>query len=112
MSNEIENQFVTREAFRGDFDYDDAQECIDQLQDAVDNIPEEFRDSAKITIVSNRQYDEDYESCEIIVSYQRPETDLEMQQRQFRLNRDNERKLETERAAYERLRKKFEGPLS
>ena len=81
-------------------------DAIAWLQNFLEKVPAEYRDSAWIEISS---YD-DYGSSivDIEISYKRPPTEADKQQR---LNEERERFEEVdarERLAYERLKKKYE----
>lgn len=79
-----------------------------ELQEAIGEIPEEYRDDARVEIDVDTQYDVSH--ADFIIRYYRPETDQEMtirEEREDRYRRDIEanerRKLAELKAKYETL---------
>lgn len=73
-------------------------EAITKLQESLNEIPEEFRDSAII----NKEDDYDG-SCDFVLKYSRPMTAEEIEQE----NRTIERQKEWRRQQFEALKKEF-----
>ena len=84
-------------------------EAIDQLKEAMNEIPEALRNTALFQINGYGDYCSVYPK----IVYTEPETDVEMQERHAQIEiekkRYKERHERDERAAYERLKKKYEG---
>ena len=84
---------------------------IEWLQEALNQIPPAYRDSADIELRTDSYYDTPCTTLK--VTYDRPETaaeiaDREMEERVLR-ERDERVTERAERAQYERLRRKYEG---
>lgn len=62
-----------------DLDYCNLENCIKNLKEAFDKVPEEFRGSAIFYIDYGEEYGSPYARQQI--EYQRPETDKEFNQR-------------------------------
>lgn len=69
-------------------------------------IPDEYKDSARIVIGSGMVYDQDYPTC--TVSYERPETAKETYERESLAQHDKVMREALEREQYNKLKKKFE----
>lgn len=77
------------------------KDMASQILSLLDKVPEEYRDSATIGV------DPEDGACTWTLSYERPETDAELQNR-INIVRDAEQRQEAEaRAQYERLKKTF-----
>lgn len=62
-----------------DLDYCNLEDCIKNLKEAFDKVPEKLRDSARFHIDYGEEYGSPYAHQQI--EYQRPETDEEFNQR-------------------------------
>lgn len=82
---------------------------IGKLQEILDEIPAEFRDSAVIEFDTTGS-DYEYSRGEMYVEYDRPETDEEVRQREDDARKREEEKQQSERRQYETLKRKYEAP--
>lgn len=73
----------------------------------LQKVPEQYRDTATVEIDSVGGYEGEHHA-EIIVSYERPETEAEKTARLREEAREREAATRNERGQYERLRAKFE----
>ena len=74
------------------------------MQAKLEEIPEEYRQSAKIEV---RKYDE--EGCaEYVIRYTRPETEQEIKARDAEIEAMKRRREADERKQLERLKRKYE----
>lgn len=78
---------------------------IARLQEVLAGIPEEYRDSADMDVSAYDEYGSSYVSVEI--TYRRPETDQEMEAREFREEAYRKASCERDLAEFERLKAKF-----
>lgn len=82
-------------------------EFLDWIDDKLDVVPDEFMDTVRIKI--EQEYGECDSYSKITASYERPETDEEINKR----NEEERRRLINldfqERQTYDRLRAKFDG---
>ena len=69
-------------------------------------IPEEYRDQARVEISAGMHYEQEYPTC--VVSYTRPETKLEANQREAQDRRNARSRELYERSQYEALKAKFD----
>jgi len=79
---------------------------MDHLKAMADAIPEGYRASAIVELETKMDWDSP--SGTLVLCYDRPETPLEEQQRLGRAIAEQNRKDETDRDQYERLKAKFE----
>jgi hypothetical protein len=107
-----ERRTVTVTLFTSDRDGDDSK-VPDRLLGIpawiagfIEQIPEEFRESAVFEFGSDGDYDSPHE--QISIWYKRPETDAEIAEREATALQYERRREAEERASYEALRRKFE----
>lgn len=81
-------------------------EAIKKLGELKDKVPEEFRDSAFISVDMGDAWGSLY--CNIIVFYKSPETKEEKEARELEEHNRLSVQTERERRQYEELKKKFE----
>lgn len=83
-----------------------ASEFMAFWQSKLDKIPDEFMDSARIKVEAETYYD--CASLDVEISYTRPESDSEIESREYQekqsADRDKERKL----AAYNKLKQELD----
>lgn len=84
-------------------------EMIDWIQDAIDRTPEQYRDSLLFSLNWESGYYDSGDSANLLISYERPETDEEMTARINDWVSSINRSLLSERRQYEALKAKF-GP--
>ena len=107
MDEENLNRLVTvtlfdKERWDGEWMPETLTEAIAWLQQFLEQVPVEFRETATVDISGFEDY-----AARIEISYQRPPTDTEKQGRlaeERQLNKERENK---ERRQYERLKAKF-----
>lgn len=82
-------------------------EMIEWLQEAIDRTPEEYRKNLLFSLNWESGYYDSGDSAELIISYERPETDDEMSQRVNRGIAYVYNSIDAERRQYEVLKAKF-----
>ena len=96
-----------QEGCHGDWPPEAPAEFIDWWRAKIDQIPEEFRASARVRISSASEYDGG-SSPVIEISYSRPETTDEQAKRIRREEVERAKRERNERADFERLKARFE----
>jgi hypothetical protein len=97
---------VKQKIFEGRPSDDTLQNCIAWLQMMLDQVSEEYKDTAEITFESIDDYG--CHGVEVQVFYYRPETDEEEHNRVSKERRIAVAKRDQEMAEYIRLKSKFE----
>jgi hypothetical protein len=103
----LHEQDIYGSAMSSEYEADDLAAFIQFLQYQLDQVPAEYRDSAKIEIGCDYCYDS--ANATIEVYYTRPETDEEMDARVNRKARWQAEADAKDRKHYEALKKRFEG---
>jgi hypothetical protein len=82
-------------------------ETMKWLQDCIDELPAEYRESVTFTLELDSPPYSDNEYPKLMMQYNRIETDEEEQARQSREKATQDRLEQRDRLEYERLQKKF-----
>jgi hypothetical protein len=89
---------------------DSLTDAIEWLQGWLERVPKKLRDTAKISVDSESDYDS--HRCEVVITYQRPETDAEWAARKADVERRHAMAVKAQEAAdlahLERLKAKYE----
>lgn len=101
----------SHERYDGEWMPEGLADAIAWLNDKLESIPAEYRDSATIEIDSVSSW-EDSHYASITITYTRPETDDEVCERVDRERRMAAHREAQERATYEALKRKFAPPAA
>lgn len=96
----------------GSYEFDEFPSTIDGAIDffasARERTPAEYRDALKVSLEFEQDYYDSGASASLSISYERPETDVEMKERFNRYMAYIRHGEQEERAQYEHLKRKFE----
>lgn len=82
-------------------------ELVKRLDDVLEQVPEAMRSTARFEVVQESIPYSDGERSELRCTYQRPETDKELADRQAQSDLAFQRQQERDKAEFERLKKEF-----
>lgn len=118
MAKDNERKSVTETVFYNDgiygsiidnnnYENDKVVDFIEFLQETLESIPPEYRSNAEIDIDSVGGWEGEHHS-ELTITYSRPETDAEMQERLASYERERLQRENNERGALAALKAKYE----
>ena len=102
----MKNVKGTRQTFSAYYLEGKIIDVIEKLKSALEDVPEEYRDSASLEADADIEYSSPY--CYFEVTYRRPETEKEKEERELQEHDRLALQTNRERAQYEKLKKKFE----
>lgn len=108
MSDLTEKELITVNILKNDVNYcipTDPKGFLDYFQGIFDDVPEEYRASTKVYMTAGLLYDDP--ALNIIVSYERPETQDEEDERLLIENHRKKDKLRSDREQFEILKKRL-----